>query len=192
MVGHSSFSFCTWLSIIDQFGDHLLGGSHSPLRIQRHDALVSIVNHALLQDHPGVLHDQSIASDQCRPGDIYHLDFTLGHPAYLDLSVRCTTQPSYFSSAASTAGVAVAAREEAKDDHYLKQLMTMVVTFFPWSASRLVFGLHLHYLPYLQLPTIPLLKVGLPGNCFRVCPLLFGNIMLKWFWDIMLCAQKMG
>ena len=61
---------CTCLSVIDQFGDHLLGCSHGPLRIQRHDALVSIVHHALLQDHPGVLREQSITSDQSRPGDI--------------------------------------------------------------------------------------------------------------------------
>ena len=42
---------CTYLSVIDQFGDHLLGCSHGPLRIQRHDALVSIVHHALLHIH---------------------------------------------------------------------------------------------------------------------------------------------
>ena len=107
---------CTCLSVIDQFGDHLLGCSHGPLHIQRHDALVSIVHYALLQDHPGVLREQSIASDQSHPGDIYHPDFTLGRPAYFDLSVRCTTQPSFISAAASKAGVAAAAGEEAKDD----------------------------------------------------------------------------
>ena len=50
-----SLPLCTCLSVIDQFGDHLLGCSHGPLRIQRHNALVSVVHHALLQDHPGVL-----------------------------------------------------------------------------------------------------------------------------------------
>jgi len=60
------------------------------------------------------------ASNQSRLGDIYHPDFTLGHPAYFDLSVRCTTQPSFISSAASRAGVAAAACEEAKDNHYLE------------------------------------------------------------------------
>jgi len=54
--------------------------------------------------------EQSIASDQSCPGDIYH-------SAYFDLSVRCTTQPSFISSAASQAEVAAAAGEEAKDDH---------------------------------------------------------------------------
>ena len=33
---------------------------------------------------------------------------------YFDLSVRCTTQPAFISSAASQAGVAAAAGEEAK------------------------------------------------------------------------------
>jgi len=82
---------CACLSVIDQFGDHLLGCSHGPLRIQRHNALVSVVHQALLQDHPGVLREQSIASDHSRPGDIYHPDFALGRPTYFDLSVRCTT-----------------------------------------------------------------------------------------------------
>jgi len=79
------------LSIIDQFYDHLLGCSLGPLLIQHHDAFVNIAHHALLQDHPGVLREQGITSDQSRPGDIYHPDFTLGRPAYFDLSVRCTT-----------------------------------------------------------------------------------------------------
>jgi len=111
---------CTCLSTIDQFGDHLLGCSHGPLRIQRHDALVSVVHHTLLQDHPGVLREQGTStSDRSRPGDIYHPNFRLGRPAYFDLSVRCTTQSAVISSAASQAGVAAAAGEEAKDNQYL-------------------------------------------------------------------------
>ena len=43
---------CTCLSVIDQFGDHLLGCSHGPLCIQCHGALGTVVHHALLQDHP--------------------------------------------------------------------------------------------------------------------------------------------
>ena len=80
-----SLPLCTCLSVIDQFGDHLLGCSHGPLRIQHHNALVSVVHHALLQDHSGVLREQGISSDQSRPGDIYHPDFHLGRPAYFDL-----------------------------------------------------------------------------------------------------------
>ena len=105
-------------SVIDQFGDHLLGCSHGPLRIQRHNALVSVVHHALLQDHPGVLREQGIPSDRSRPGDIYHPDFHLGRPAYFDLSVRSTTQSAVISSASSQAGVAAAVGEIAKDNQY--------------------------------------------------------------------------
>ena len=46
---------------------------------------VTVLHHALLQDHPGVLWEQGIASsDHSHPGDIYHPDFSLGHPAYFD------------------------------------------------------------------------------------------------------------
>ena len=108
--------------MIDQFGDHLLGCSHGLLHIQCHDALVTVVHHALLQDHhPGVLQEQGIASsDQSHPGDIYHPDFSLGRPVYFHLSVRCTTQPAFISSAASQAGVAATAGEKAKDNRYLE------------------------------------------------------------------------
>ena len=41
---------CTCLSVINQFGDHLLGCSHGLLGIQRHGVLVTVVHHTLLQD----------------------------------------------------------------------------------------------------------------------------------------------
>ena len=41
---------------------------------------------------------------------------------YFDLSVRCTTQPAFISSAATQAGVAAAASEEAKDNRYLESV----------------------------------------------------------------------
>ena len=135
--------------MIDQFSDHLLGYSHGPLHIQRHDALVTVVHHSLLQDHPGVLRQQGIASsDQSLPGNIYHPDFSLGHPAYFDLSVRCITQPAVISSAASQAGVAAAAIEEAKDNCYFVSVtndggdfITLVCesfcVWFPFALSTL-------------------------------------------------------
>jgi len=51
-----------------------------------------------------------------RPGDIFHPDFQYGRPAYFDVSVRTTTQPSHISSSASSAGVTAAAGEVAKDE----------------------------------------------------------------------------
>ena len=88
------------------------------MRIQRHNALVSVVHHVLLQYHPGVLREQGISSDQSRPGDIYHPDFHLGRFAYFDLSVSSTTQSAVISSASSQAGVATAVGEIAKDNQY--------------------------------------------------------------------------
>ena len=48
--------------------------------------------------------------------NIYHPNFRLHYSAYVDFSIRCTTQSTVISSAASQAGVAAAAGEEAKDN----------------------------------------------------------------------------
>ena len=76
--------------------------------------MVDIVHHVISQSHPGVLKEQRTpCEDQSCPGDVYHLDFQSGRPAFFDVSVRSTTQPSYISSASTCAGVAVAAGELA-------------------------------------------------------------------------------
>ena len=96
---------CTCLSSIDCFGDHLLGCSHGPMRICCHDALVNILHHALLQDHPGVVKEQCASFDDSScPGDIFHPDYQLGHPAYFDVSVCSITQPAQISSSTSCVG----------------------------------------------------------------------------------------
>ena len=59
---------------------------------------------------------------------MYSHDFSLGHPAYFDLSVRCTTQSYFISSAVSQAGTA---GEEAKDNHYLETFNNYGVDFIP-------------------------------------------------------------
>ena len=60
--------------------------------IRCHDALVNILHHALLQDHPGVLKEQRASFDDSScPGDLFHPDYQLGHPAYFDVSVWSTT-----------------------------------------------------------------------------------------------------
>jgi len=80
------------VSFIDSFGDHLLGCSHGPMRIRRHDALADIIYKALSQDHSGVLKEQRIShSDGLRPGDVFHPDFQHGCSAYFDISVCSTT-----------------------------------------------------------------------------------------------------
>ena len=55
----------------------------------------------------------------------------MGHPAYFDLSVRCTTQPAFISSAASQAGVAAATGEEAKNNRYLESVTNDGGDFIP-------------------------------------------------------------
>ena len=93
---------CVCLAPIDCFGDHLLGFSHGPMRIHGHDALVDIVCHALFQSHPGVLKEQRVScEDHSHPGDVYHLDFQCGCPAYFDVSVCSIIQSSYISSAST-------------------------------------------------------------------------------------------
>ena len=86
------------------------------MRICCHDALVDIVCHASSQSHPGVLKEQWVScEDHSCPGDVEHPDFQCGHPAYFDLAVHSTIQPSYISSTSSCAGVAAAAGDLAKD-----------------------------------------------------------------------------
>ena len=103
-------------------------------------SLVSIVHHALLQH---VLREQGTSTGHLSyPGDICHLNFHLGHPAYLDLSVRCTTQSAVISSSASQAGVA-AAGEGAKDNQYLDSVSKSGGDFIPLICES--FGVWLPY-----------------------------------------------
>ena len=75
--------------------------------------------HALSQSHSGVLKEQRVSyEDNSRPGDVYHHDFQQGRPAYFDVSVRSTTQPSHISFSSPCAGVAAAAGELAKDQRH--------------------------------------------------------------------------
>jgi len=68
----------------------------------------------LLQDHPGVFKEQRASfDDNSCPGDIFHPDYQYGCPAYFNVSIRSTTQPTHISSSASCAVVAAAAGEMA-------------------------------------------------------------------------------
>ena len=99
------------------------------MRICRHDALVNIVYNALAQDHPGVLKERRASYDDgLRPGDVFHQH---GCPAYFDISVCSTTQPSLISSSASCAGVAAAAGEVAKDEKHLAAVEKVGSDFIP-------------------------------------------------------------
>ena len=63
---------------------------------------------------------------------IFHPDFFQnGRPAYFNVSVRSTTQPSHISSSASCARVAAAAGEVAKDAKHLAMVEKVGDDFIP-------------------------------------------------------------
>ena len=66
---------CSCGTVIDSFGDHILGCGNGPLRIRRHDAICDVIWHALLQDHSGCKKEQRCSTDLDRPGDVFHPDF---------------------------------------------------------------------------------------------------------------------
>ena len=127
----------------------------------------------------------NISSDHSCSGDIYHLDFSLGCPAYFDLFVRCTTQSSFISSAASQAGVA-AVGEEAKDNHYLETVNNYGSDFISlvceslnvWSAFALS----------ATLVIVQLLKMVCPESRRQY---LSVTVMPEWFSGTMLCIQRL-
>lgn len=110
---------CACGTPIDSKGDHLLGCGFGPLRTRRHNALCSIVWHALLQDNANAKCEQRVTGDsQIRPGDVYHPDFTNSRPTHFDISVRNTTQSSTINRASESAGVAASEGEASKDEKY--------------------------------------------------------------------------
>ena len=105
---------CPCGSIINSYGDRVLGCDSGNLGIKRHDALCDAIFHTLLEDHSGTRRDQHCGDhDNSRPGDVYHPDFLLDRPAYFDITIRNSFQPCYvvqsaqsaqYAGAASTAG----------------------------------------------------------------------------------------
>ena len=78
---------CSCETVINDFGDHVLGCGSGPLRICQHDALCEVIWYALLQDH-GCKREQWCGSDLDHPGDVFHSDFQYGKPFYFDVSVH--------------------------------------------------------------------------------------------------------
>jgi len=66
---------------------------------------------------------------------VYHPDFQCGRPAFFDLSVCSTTQPSHISSASACAGVAAAAGELAKDLRHQDAVEKTGCSFIPLVAE---------------------------------------------------------
>ena len=128
---------CSCGSVVDQFGDHLLGCGHGPMRIRRHDALCDIVFHALLQDNSGCKREQRCGGTLDRPGDVYHPDFLYGKPAYFDVTVRNPLQDSLLNQSAVTAGVAASRGEVEKDAHHEEAVLGVGGIFFPLAVETL-------------------------------------------------------
>ena len=66
---------CSCGTVIDDFGDHILGCGSGPMRIRRHDVICDVIWHALLQDHSGCKKEQQCGFDLDHPGDVFHPDF---------------------------------------------------------------------------------------------------------------------
>ena len=123
---------CVCRQTIDNYGDHVLGCRHGPLRIKRHDALSEVVWHTLLMDNKGVLREQRCGTNNNnRPGDVFHPDFSFGKPGYFDVSVRNSFQSQFLSRASEHPGAAGEAGELDKDDKHEKDVTATGGLFFP-------------------------------------------------------------
>ena len=128
---------CSCGSVVDRFGDHLLGCGHGPMRIRRHDALCDIVFHALLQDNSGCKREQRCGSSLDRPGDVFHPDFLYGKPAYFDVTVRNPLQDSILSQSTVSAGIAASRGEVEKDAHHEEAVVSAGGIFIPLAVETL-------------------------------------------------------
>ena len=87
---------CSCGTTVDQFGDHLLGYGHGPVRIHWHDVLCNVVFRVLLQDNSGCKREQCCGFYLDRPGDILHPDYLYGKPAYSYVTVHNPLQDILF------------------------------------------------------------------------------------------------
>ena len=93
---------CSCGSAVDQFGDHLLGCSHGPMRIRRHDVLCDVIFHALLQDNSGCRREQRCGSIIWIAQGIYilHPDYLYGISLLITLMLLCVIPYRISQSAA--------------------------------------------------------------------------------------------
>ena len=117
-------SLCTCGTVLDEYGDHLLGCSQKTnLIIKHHDALCDVIFNTLLVDDSRCQREQRCSSDSGKkPGNILHPNFQHGLPAYFNVTARNSLQPSYLVQAACYAGAAA----EAGEDEKVLQHQTMV------------------------------------------------------------------
>ena len=124
---------------LDLHGDHLLGCGQGPLHIHRHNALCHILYHTLSQDNPDVWQEQCISGDNKEhTGNIFHLDFTDGHPSYFDNAVRNTLQPGNLNQASLNVGATTVAGEMEKDQKHVGNVEQAGGCFYPLVMETLV------------------------------------------------------
>ena len=97
-----------------------------------------IVWHALYTDNGGLKKEQRIGGrDLHRPGDINHPYFTNGKPAFFDITVGNSLQPSYIVAFATSAGAAALAGEMEKDAYHDDIVAAAGREFFPLALETL-------------------------------------------------------
>ena len=74
---------------------------------------------------------------QICPGDVFHPDFSDGHPTYFDPLVQHTLQPNTINEASRTAGIAAAEGETIKDDKYAETVARSKAVFVPLIVETL-------------------------------------------------------
>ena len=67
----------------------------------------------------------------CRPGDVYYPNFLTGCPAFFDVSIRNSFQPSCVSKLAVLAGSAAVAGESEKDMKHSENVTLFESLFYP-------------------------------------------------------------
>ena len=86
-------------------------------------------------DNKGVMREQRCdTSNNKRPGDVFHPDFSFGKPGYFDISVRCSLQSQFLSRVSECPG---AAGEVEKDARHEEDVVAMGGLFFPLVVETL-------------------------------------------------------
>ena len=127
---------------LDIFGDRAL--CCGPLRIKRYDALCDIIFHWFLLDNSDVRREQRCSSrSMTRPGDIFHLDFSLDKAAYFDISVRNSFTLSHLINAAINAAAAAEVWKWTRMNAIMLMFQVMAVCRTLLCTNHMECGLHI-------------------------------------------------
>ena len=131
-------SACSCHQLVDHFCDHIIGCSHGPLRIRRHNALCDIIYFALLEDSADVRWEQGVSGGSAdRPGDILHPDFHHGCLTYFDVSVRSALHSGVITHSATSPEFAAQKGEMEKDMQHKAGLVEAAGGVFSMGSRQL-------------------------------------------------------